>query len=161
MACVFIKGFKILIDDEDLELVLSKRWQAHGDRDRTYFRHGYQSKESGRWRVKSFFMHRMILGFPDSSKMVDHKSGDTLDNRKANLRLCSPLENARNSKVRPSKVPNHLKGAYPYFNTGRWWSAIRINGLLVRLGTFDTDTEAHEAYCRAAAQHFGEFARFK
>ena len=43
---------------------------------------------------------------------------------------------------------------------GRWRARIKTYGREVELGRFDTKEEAHAAYCRAATEYFGEFARF-
>jgi len=42
-------------------------------------------------------LHRLIMCAPKEYH-IDHISGDRLDNRKQNLRLCVPQENARNSR---------------------------------------------------------------
>lgn len=44
-------------------------------------------------------------------------------------------------------------------NGKRWGARIRINKQLIYLGTFDTPEIAHEAYCKAAVELRGEFAR--
>ena len=36
---------------------------------------------------------------------------------------------------------------------------IVVRGRRNYLGTYDTPEEAHEAYCKAAKEHFGEYAR--
>jgi hypothetical protein len=41
----------------------------------------------------------------------------------------------------------------------RWQAQITVNYKLLHLGRFFTREEAHAAYCRAAKEHFGEFAR--
>ena len=47
---------------------------------------------------------RLLLALSkDDERQVDHISGNPLDNRRYNLRLCSPLENARN---RPTRSDN-------------------------------------------------------
>jgi hypothetical protein len=39
----------------------------------------------------------------------------------------------------------------------KWQSQIKINGKTKHLGLFETEIEAHEAYCKAAAELHGEF----
>ena len=165
MATINIKGYEVLIDDEDLERVNAKKWHRvtdHREGVGPYFRHGDRIKINGVWSVRCVLLHRFILGLSSSSPMVDHKDGNTLDNRKENLRPCTPLENARNSRKKHSHRLIHLKGAYPRHKSSKWYSVIRVFGKLVRLGgLFDTAEEAHQAYCEAAKKHFGEFARFE
>lgn len=90
--------------------------------------------------------------------LIDHKSGDRSDDRICNLRPATAAENARNAPEKSTR-PGHLKGAYLNKKTGRWFSAIRVNHKSRRLGTFATREEAHAAYCRAAQELHGEFAR--
>jgi hypothetical protein len=85
--------------------------------------------------------------------VVDHINGDRADNRIANLRECSRLENARNQRGRAS---SGLKGAY--FGR-RWQSRIQVNGRTYYLGCFPTAEEAAKAYDEAARRLHGEFAR--
>ena len=42
-------------------------------------------------------MHRQILNAP-KGMVVDHKDGNGLNNRKSNLRLCTPAQNVRNRR---------------------------------------------------------------
>jgi hypothetical protein len=90
---------------------------------------------------------------------VDHINGDQADDRLANLRVVTHQQNMWNTKVRADSHSG-LKGAFLDSRSGKYRSAIKVNGKRLHLGTFDTAEKAHEAYCHAAAQHFGEFARF-
>lgn len=100
-----------------------------------------------------FFVHGLF-----SSGFLDHINGNRSDNRIANLREATPAENARNGKgwVERGRT-GRLKGAYP--SKLRWAATIRVNRKLIYLGQFPTEQAAHEAYVKAAKQHFGEFAR--
>jgi hypothetical protein len=85
---------------------------------------------------------------------VDHINADRADNRLANLRLASRRQNQGN---RPghSKLGN-LKGTYQ--KGSKWVARIAVNYRHVHLGMFHTQEQAHEAYMKAAREHFGDFA---
>ena len=102
-------------------------------------------------------LHRAILT-PTDGMEVDHIDGNSLNNRRSNLRLCSRSENMRNTKLRSDNTSG-LKGAFWDAYTGRWIAAIGVNGKFKNLGRFDTAEEAHAVYCEAANEHFGEYAR--
>lgn len=88
-------------------------------------------------------------------RLVDHINGDKRDNRFCNLRLATFSQNVANR----SAYRCHLKGAHPV--KGKWRARITKNRQTINLGTYDSETEAHNAYQIAAADLFGEFARFK
>jgi hypothetical protein len=43
----------------------------------------------------SLLLHRYLMDCFDSRLIVDHKDGDTFNNRRDNLRVCTRLENAK------------------------------------------------------------------
>lgn len=89
-------------------------------------------------------------------QFIDHANGIKGDNRFANLREANPMQNLRNSKLRRDNKVG-LKGVYSVRK--KWRARIVINGAHRCLGYFPTAEEAHAAYCRAADENFGEFAR--
>ena len=99
--------------------------------------------------------HRTMHSFI-SGEYTDHKNGDTLDNRRENLRPATHAQNMWNKKV-PSNSPTRFKGVH---RKGRGWgSCITKHGERFYLGRFDTPEEAAKAYDAAAMAHYGEFAR--
>lgn len=99
------------------------------------------------------------MGNPPQDVLVDHRNGDSLDNRRANLRLCSYSQNTANSAIRRDNTSGR-KGVS--FQSGRkkpWIAKIQVEGRERYLGHYSTAEEAGEAYRIGAIEAFGEFAR--
>jgi hypothetical protein len=90
---------------------------------------------------------------------IDHKDGDPGNNRWHNLREATQHQNNGNQKRRPDNTSG-LKGVSWHRLRQKWRSYISVNGRQIHLGSFDTKEAAHAAYCAAAREAFGEFARF-
>ena len=143
-----IAGHDVLIDNEDYERVRDIDWHLS---DRRYFR---KCKRKGK-KVTVIWLHKFILDAKEAD-VVDHKNGNTFDNRKINLRLCTTNQNAQNRK-RFSNNKSGYKGVS--FDKGRWRAYININGKRIHLGHYGTREEAYDAYCEASAKYHGEFGR--
>jgi len=79
------RGQRAIIDKADAEKALRHRWYATPNT-----MDGYYAVSSG-----SVYMHRFLLDAPNGM-YVDHINHNTLDNRRANLRLVSNQENNAN-----------------------------------------------------------------
>lgn len=153
------KGRKTIVDAIDSDLCEFK-WHFHTDKWGCEYAQSTIYKEGKR---KAVTIHRLIfekiVGRSLSSReYVDHIDGDGLNNRRDNLRLSSNSQNRQNSK-RPITNTSGYKGVSVHGS--RWCATITINGRNKKLGYFDTPSEAHEAYKKAAVEYFGEFARFE
>jgi len=77
------------IDEEDLEKVSQYTWNKNVQRT-TYAR----TRVDNNW----VHMHRVIMGlglFKDDKRIVDHKDGNGLNNKKDNLVICDVLYNSQ------------------------------------------------------------------
>lgn len=141
-----------LVDAIDADLAQFV-WHIHEGYSARYIRVGS--------RYVHLMMHRIILGRVLERELVrgeevDHINNNPMDNRRANLRLASRAENCRNTR-KPKVNTSGYKGATFDKQTGKWRAQIAHR----HLGRFDTPEEAHEAYCKAAKELYGEFARFE
>lgn len=89
---------------------------------------------------------------------IDHINGNKSDNRFSNLRLATSRENSRNMKKSLANKSG-FKGVCFDKRSGKWKANIRSKLKQIFLGYFPTPELAHMAYCKAAAELHGEFAR--
>ena len=99
----------------------------------------------------------MTGSFPNAEIEIDHKDGNSLNNRWCNLRLATKPQNQFNSKISKNNKSG-FKGVHLHGN-GRWRAQLQVNGTRVHIGVFNTPEDAHAAYCVAAKKHFGDYAR--
>lgn len=103
-------------------------------------------------------MHRVILGLPKGDpRQGDHENNNGLDNRRSNLRVVTPVEQAWNKRVHRD-TESGFKGVRQ--RSRRTWGArIVVRGTIHLLGSYPSAIEAAQAYNAAAVQYHGEFAR--
>lgn len=89
---------------------------------------------------------------------IDHRDGDTSNNRLDNLRLANGTQNQANQR-RGRGNTSGFKGVSWHRQKGKWQALIKFNGKKQHLGYHLTAELAHAAYVAAARKHFGEFAR--
>lgn len=111
--------------------------------------------------VKNQLLHRIITN-AKKGETVDHKNGNSLDNTRSNLRICTQAENCRNQKRKITNTSGY-KGvsifkAYAKYNK-QFVAEITVNYKRISLGYFGTPEEAALAYNKAALEHHGEFAK--
>jgi len=136
---------------QDVDLV-QYRW-------RTHLNHGYSYARSSTLQLLHRIILERVLGRTLTRKeQVDHINGDTLDNRRENLRLATHAQNQQNRKVR-SDSKSGYKGVWYRSDTGKWCAEIKANRKRYCLGSFGTPEDAYKAYCDAAKELHGEFAR--
>jgi len=150
------QGQVALIDDDDFDLVSKHKWFAHWSPEiKSFYALTNIRKPNGKWSIIG--MHRLIMG-AKKGQQVDHIHHRTLDNRKSELRLCSPSQNQHNQGIRASNTSGY-KGVSWHRQRQKWRAQIRLNRKNKYLGLYDTPEQAHAAYCLAAAELHGDFAR--
>lgn len=105
---------------------------------------------------KTVLMHSLLIGVPDG-QCVDHVDGDTLDNRRHNLRLATKSQNGAN-RGKPASNTSGYKGVSWHKASQKWKAQITVNGQTIYLGVHSTPEAASLAYDEAALEHFGPYA---
>ncbi len=154
-------GLTAVIDLVDSDL-LGYAWSL--SRSKTC-RSVYVQRQISRTPSKAELMHRVILARMlgrdlTAKEQVDHINSNGLDNRRCNLRLATSTQNARNRR-RHSNNTSGYKGVSWDTSTRKWLAQIWHDGGNLRLGLFDAPEAAHAAYCKAAEELYGEFARME
>jgi hypothetical protein len=142
-----------LIDEIDVDLAKLK-WFAWGT--------DYSYAARRIYKIGCVYLHRLVLGRKLGTPMgqedfVDHINHNTLDNRRANLRLATKGQNCHNQKKR-NACGSKFKGLTKCSN-GTWKVSITINYNRIHLGYFSDEILAARAYDAAARKYFGEFAK--
>lgn len=154
------QGYEAIVDDEDFEELNQYKWQANKKSSGVY---AHRTKRYGirkQNKKQHFHMHRIIMK-AKSGEYVDHINGDTLDNRKENLRICSNAENGRNHNGQPKQRKySQYKGVKKNTQANNSWSArITVNRKEIYLGSFKTEEDAAKAYNIASKKYHGKFGR--
>ncbi len=145
------------LSDVDRDLLDSLGWGICESRGNTaYFSH--RSSVS-----KKTFMHRMVMarviGRPlERAEFVDHINGNTLDNRRENLRVCSNAENLRNRRKPPSDNKSGVMGVMFCKQTGKWAAELRLARKKIWLGRHVNFDDAVRVRREAEQKYWGEFA---
>lgn len=138
-----------LVSVEDIDRLSQHRWYAKREAGKpTYAYASIPGRRGG-----SIIMHRFILEL-GNDKHVDHRNGDGLDNRRSNIRIATPRENARNS------VGRLAKGAYRGVRQAgsRWHAHCGVDGVYIHIGAYDSAYEAAQARDKAVRELHGDFA---
>lgn len=149
------RGFFSVVDDDKYDLLCNYKWQVRHAGSKGQYFYAFCRKEN-------LLLHRLIMS-ADINHIVDHINGDTLDNRKENLRLANKQTNRFNCKPR-SKRKIEYKDAVPYKGvwwdkrTNKWRAIITINGRKICNGYWSNVKDAAIAFNELAIKHHGEFA---
>ena len=109
---------------------------------------------------KKYYEHRLawlyVYGVWPTNQ-IDHINTVKNDNRICNLREATRSQNHANKSKYKGEL---LKGVKKYPH-GKFSAHVSINNKKIYLGMYDTEEQAHAAYCEAAQQAFGAYHRAK
>lgn len=148
------RGLYTIVDESDYLYLSSYKWTAMGGRGGCIYaaRRPYINGKQ-----ECVYMHRLITNAKPAEE-VDHKNGNTLDNRRSNLRRCTHRQNQRNRQKR-IELSSRFKGVIWDKCRSKWRAHIRTLSGQIFLGRYENEKCAALAYDVAARKLFGEFAR--
>jgi len=143
------------VDPADYKRLKEYEWFATAKTGKCFYarRHTAGSKE----KEKLIYMHREIIKVPDGM-FIDHINHDSMDNRCANLRLATHLQNTYHRRKRSGANTSNYKGVYWKKANRKWAARIGFQKKEIHLGYFKNEIDAALEYDKAAKKYHGEFA---
>ena len=153
---ILTQGKVALVDDEDYDYLNQWKWCLRGTGlGKFYAIRGFEKSKKSNIKG-SISMHRQLMK-PTNGFVIDHLDGDTLNNQKINLRICTQSQNCSNQKKSISNTSGY-KGVSYYKKNNRFNAKIAFNKKTIYLGSYIDPIDAARAYNAAALKYHGKFA---
>ena len=146
---------RVVIDNEDKATANKYNWHLKYDAKSGKYYVATKKTENG--KRKLYLLHRVLTN-ADDGYVVDHINGNTLDNRKENLRVCLQKDNVKNVGKRKDGLTSKYKGVCYRDKFKKYVAQISINKKIIHLGLFETELDAALVYNGAAKLLHGEYA---
>ena len=146
------QGKVALVDDADYDYLMKWKWHLFKMNRNNFYARTIIYKNKKRIAV---VMHRLLVKC--EGKIIDHISGDGLDNRRSNIRCCTKSENPINRRININNLSGY-KGVSWFKSVGKWRAQIQYKRIVYHLGVFEKRIDAAKAYNNAAQKYHGEFA---
>ena len=143
-----------LVSPQDYCQLAGYNWYLAGNGKQFY---AFRNEKIGPGKTKMVSMHREIMKAP-KGLIVDHKNGNSLDNRRPNLRLGTQSQNMQNRAKKKGTTSRFVGVCYDKRDR-KWIARIRTDGKVKCLGSHSNEIEAAKAYDAAAKKYHGEFAK--
>lgn len=130
-----------LIDIQDIDLVKNFKWCV--------------DKNNYVKNSKQHYLHRLILN--ESELYIDHINGNTLDNRRDNLRVCTNADNLKHRVNLPKNNTSGILGVRFRQDRNKWYTEIQVDGRKINLGSYTNKEDAINARLEAEIKYFGEY----
>lgn len=141
------KGYFAIVDNKYFDEAVKLNW--------TYVDGYARHAEIVYGKQKMLSLHHFILKVP-SHIIVDHKNGNTLDNRESNLRVVTAKQSAQNRKVRSDSTSRYT--GLSFANDRQLYRVyICVDGHTIWLGQFKSKRKAIRCRKEAELKYFGEY----
>lgn len=143
----------VYFDDEDLDLIKKYRWSIWKSMTGKFYAFHSWKRDGEEVSIK---MHRLVMRHENKRlPLIDHLDGNTLNNKKSNLRIAEHSQNSMN-RGKTKRNKSGYKGVTKKKN--RYVVNIVVRGTIYRGGSFTNAIDAAKKYDEMAKIHHGEFA---
>lgn len=146
------QGRAALVDDVDYDTLINHRWHlGSGGRYAARMKRGTKTDRS------VLLMHRVIMGLTNENIQVDHIDGNKLNNQRSNLRLVTSSQNKMNTGILSTNTTG-FKGVTYDKESKKYIAQIGINRKCIKIGRFDSISDAASARIEAERRYHGQYA---
>lgn len=149
------RGEVAIVDDGDYDYLSQWKWYCAATSSNLKYAVRKVSNGDGTWT--RYLMHRVIMGEPENM-LIDHISGNGLDNRRENLREATPSQNQINRRISPKNKSGQRGVRWHKYNK-QWEASIRVDGKWTYLGMSKDLWAAISMRKLAEEKYYGEFVR--
>lgn len=143
--CFFkVKNFDVIVDEELYYDIIKYNWRID--------KHKYCSTTINGKIIK---LHRYIMNY-NGNDYIDHINTNQLDNRKINLRVATPKQNAMNTSSRKGSSSQYVGVSY-YKSRNQWRATIFIDNKQKHVAYCKTEIEAAEKRDIATKKYYNNF----
>ena len=147
------KGLITIVDDEDFIALSVFKWCVTNRMGKFYAVRRPPGQRGG----NLIAMHRWIMKAPKGLD-VDHINGDSLDNRRTNLRVCTHRDNLRNRRGPTRISTTGIRGVGWDKSRNKFTVKLKLGDRTKFLGRFDELSLATKTANEARVKYFGEYA---
>lgn len=142
------KDVYTVVDTEDFERFMTQSgWWA------ITYKEGKDIYAQGIYNGVQYGLQQLITGsYLNKGRIADHISGDTLDNRRCNLRSTDSRGNSKNRRV-PSNNTSGYQGI-SLLSNGKYRAYVTVEGVQIGLGTH-TELDSAIAARKAGTKKYG------
>ena len=132
--------FLVKISNEDIDLAKKYKWFTKKDCNKIYIRASYRPE---RHKSVEVMLHRLLFDNP-KDMVIDHINGNTLDNRRENLRCVTVSVNSKNKSVCRNNTGIIGIRKISIKSGDRYIATIQSNGIKAFAKTYKTLKDAKE-----------------
>ncbi len=149
-----VSKFKVKIDTADLERVSQQTWRIRqrDDVDKLSIITSVRTTKGSR----NISLGKFIMNPPKGKLVYPRRYFDGFDYRQENLIICTLQERQRMLPKKRKDTSSKYRGVSFAKKKKLWRAGITLDGRMINLGDFKTESEAAEAFNRASSIYFGK-----